>query len=474
MMSSRPTRLSQTWRLVLSGFLLLGGAEAQAVSPYKVDTPDNIRESARTLAYDLMLFYPGNKTGGIPGTLPGPPPAGPYYWWEGGAMMGTYVDYWHLTGDSSYNKVVMEGLLHQVGDKENYMPANHTASLGNDDQGFWGMSAMLAAENKFPNPPEDKPQWLALAQAVWNTMADPSRHDETCNGGLRWQIPFSNAGYNYKNTIANGCYFNIGARLARYTHNKTYADHADQTWDWLWGTGYIDNKSWRVYDGAHVDRNCTDINKATFSYNIAVLLQGAAFMYNFTEGDKKWADRVEKLTEVILTDFFPKDIAYEVPCEMKKGACSPDMLSFKGYVHRWLSVVTQIAPFTQAKILPVLQKSAQAAVKQCTGGASGRVCGFYWSDGNFTDPGVDKTTGAGEAMNVLAAVSSLLIGQASPPVTNSTGGISKGNVNAGGGRDNGDEELRAITGGDRAGAGFVTFLLLGSSVGCFVWMSVLE
>lgn len=193
-----------------------------------------------------------------------------------------------------------------------------------------------------------------------------------------------------------------------------------------------------------------------------------------TEGDKKWADRVEKLTEVILTDFFPKDIAYEVPCEMKKGACSPDMLSFKGYVHRWLSVVTQIAPFTQAKILPVLQKSAQAAVKQCTGGASGRVCGFYWSDGNFTDPGVDKTTGAGEAMNVLAAVSSLLIGQASPPVTNSTGGISKGNVNAGGGRDNGDEELRAITGGDRAGAGFVTFLLLGSSVGCFVWMSVLE
>ncbi|KAM4065860.1 glycosyl hydrolase family protein [Hirsutella rhossiliensis] len=474
MISSRLTpSLSQTWRLFLAGFLLLCGAEAQAVSPYKIDTRDNILESARTLAYDLMLFYPGNKTGGIPGTLPGPPPAGPYYWWEGGAMMGTYIDYWHLTGDSSYNKVVMEGMLHQVGDKENFMPANHTASLGNDDQGFWGMSAMLAAENKFPNPPDDKPQWLALAQAVWNTMADPSRHDETCNGGLRWQIPFSNAGYNYKNTIANGCYFNIGARLARYTHNKTYAEHADQTWNWLWGTGYIDNKSWRVYDGAHVDRNCTDINKATFSYNTAVMLQGAAFMYNFTDGEKKWADRVEKLTEVILTDFFPKNIAYEVPCEMRKGACSPDMLSFKGYVHRWLAVVTQIAPFTKPKILPTLQKSAEAGVKQCTGGASGRQCGFYWSDGTFTDPGVDKTSGAGEAMNVLAAVSSLLIEQATPPVTNSTGGISKGNVNAGGGRDNGGEELRPITGGDRAGAGILTFLLLGSAVGTFVWMSVL-
>ncbi|KJZ72682.1 hypothetical protein HIM_07874 [Hirsutella minnesotensis 3608] len=465
---------SSTWRCLVAGMLLLSGSGVQAESPYKIDSPDAIRESARTLAYDLMLFYPGNKTGGIPGILPGPPPAGPYYWWEGGAMMGTYIDYWHLTGDSSYNRVVMEGMLHQVGEKENYMPANHTASLGNDDQGFWGMSAMLAAENKFPNPADDKPQWLALAQAVWNTMVDPSRHDATCNGGLRWQIPFSNAGYNYKNTIANGCFFNIGARLARYTKNATYAEHAEKTWDWLWNVGYIDHKSWKVYDGAHVDTNCTDINKATFSYNIGVLMQGAAFMYNFTDGDKKWADRLDKLTDTMLGDFFSKGAAYEIACEGRKGACSPDMLSFKGYVHRWLAVVTQIAPFTQSKIRPALRKSAEAAVKQCTGGATGRVCGFYWSDGVYVDPSVDKTTGAGEAMNVLAAVSSLLIDQAPAPVTNATGGISKGNPNAGGGRDNGDIELRPMTGGDRAGAGFLTFFVLGSAVGTFVWMSVFE
>lgn len=62
------------------------------------------------------------------------------------------------------------------------------------------MSAMTAAENNFPDPPADKPQWLALAQAVFNTQADPSRHDSTCNGGLRWQIPLSNNGYDYKNS----------------------------------------------------------------------------------------------------------------------------------------------------------------------------------------------------------------------------------------------------------------------------------
>lgn len=81
--------------------------------------------------------------------------------------------------------------------------------------------------------------------------------------------------------IANGCFFNIGARLARYTRNETYAKRAEDTWNWLWGVGYIDHESWLVYDGGHVEKNCTDINRATFSYNAAVLTHGAAFMYNY-------------------------------------------------------------------------------------------------------------------------------------------------------------------------------------------------
>lgn len=230
-----------------------------------------------------MLQYKGNQTGEIPGILPGPPTEhkGDYYWWEGGAMMGTYVDYWFLTGDTSYNHVVTEGMLHQTGDDRDFMPLNHTLSLGNDDQGFWGMSAMLAAENKFPNPPEDQAQWLALAQAVFHTQASPERHDTFCNGGLRWQIPLSNAGYNYKNTIANACFFDLGARLARYTGNQTYADWAEKTFDWLWSVKYIDNESWAVYDGGHVEHNCTDINPVQFSTNAAVLIHASAIMYNY-------------------------------------------------------------------------------------------------------------------------------------------------------------------------------------------------
>lgn len=450
---------------------MLPGAQAQY---YKIGTTEEIKESARTLAYDLMLFYKGNQTGEIPGILPGPPTEnkGDYYWWEGGAMMGTYIDYWHLTGDESYNHVITEGMLHQTGPKHDYMPPNHTASLGNDDQGFWGMSAMLAAENRFPDPPEGQAQWLSLAQAVFNTQAHPDRHDETCNGGLRWQVPPTNMGYNYKNTIANACLFNLGSRLARYTHNETYAYWADKTWDWLWDVGYIDSADYRVYDGAHVEANCTDINKAQFSYNAALLLHGAAFMYNYTDGNGPWKDRIEKLITGIQRDFFPDNIAYELPCEGRHGACTADMLSFKGYVHRWLSVVTQVAPFTRDTILPMLRTSAEAAVKQCTGGSTGRRCGFYWSEGVFVDPAVDKTSGAGEQMSVLAAVSSLLIDQANPPVTNLTGGTSKGDPNAGSGSRDGPEPLAPVTTGDRAGAAILTILTLTSSIGAWAWMSL--
>jgi mannan endo-1,6-alpha-mannosidase len=72
-------------------------------------------------------------------------------------------------------------------------------------------------------------------------------------------------------------------------------------------------------------------------------------------------------------------------------------------------------------------------------------------------------------MNVLAAVSSLLIDEAPAPVTVETGGISKGDPNAGGdGID--DNYLRPITAADRVGAGLLTFLLVSGAVGMFGFM----
>ncbi|PSR83511.1 glycoside hydrolase [Coniella lustricola] len=424
----------------------------------------DIRDSAAQLAYDTMVYYKGNLSGQTPGILPGPPPAGDYYWWEAGALWGAMIEYWHYTGDTTYNDVVTQAMLWQVGPNQDYMPPNVTVSLGNDDQGFWGMSAMTAAELNFPNPSVDDPQWLALAQAVFNTQADPSRHDSSCNGGLRWQIPLSNNGYDYKNSIASGCFFNLGARLARYTGNQTYADWAVKTWDWVTGVGFMDAE-YNIYDGAHVETNCTDINKAQFSYNNAVFLLGAAHMYNMTESDL-WKQRVQDLLDATIKVFFPNDIAYEVACETHM-TCTTDMLSFKGYDHRWLAQTTQLAPFTHDQIMAVLQTSTVAAINQCIGGSSGRQCGFEWSSGKF-----DGSVGAGQQMNVLGAVMSLLVDSgATAPLTNSTGGTSVGNNNAGSSSDNFLGSSKPATTGDKAGASILTILVLLTVLGTFGWIS---
>jgi mannan endo-1,6-alpha-mannosidase len=101
--------------------------------------------------------------------------------------MGTLVDYWAYTGDDQYVDLTKQALLFQVGDHDDYMPINQTRTEGNDDQGFWALTVMSAAEFNFPHPDPDQPQWLGLAQAVFNTQA--ARWDtEHCNGGLRWQI----------------------------------------------------------------------------------------------------------------------------------------------------------------------------------------------------------------------------------------------------------------------------------------------
>jgi mannan endo-1,6-alpha-mannosidase len=234
----------------------------------------SIKNVASTIAFGMMKTYTGNNTGDTPGNLPDP-----YFWWEAGGMFGAMVHYWFYTGDTSYNDVVQQALLSQVGDKQNYMPTNQTKTEGNDDQGFWGMAAMSAAEMNFPNPPPDQPQWLALAQAVFNTQA--ARWDmSSCGGGLRWQIFTFNNGYDYKNSIANGCFFNIASRLAAYTSNQTYADWAEQTWDWMNAVGLMD-ANYNIYDGSSDLMNCTSITKVQWTYNAGIFLHGAAVMYNY-------------------------------------------------------------------------------------------------------------------------------------------------------------------------------------------------
>jgi len=74
-------------------------------------------------------------------------------------------------------------------------------------------------------------------------------------------------------------------------------------------------------------------------------------------------------------------------------------------------------------------------------------------------------------MNVLAAVSSLLIDNSNAPVTSEDGGTSVGDPNAGVGSGSIGDDLPPITTADRAGAGIVTAVLIISATAAFAWMA---
>lgn len=393
--------------------------------------------------------------------------------WLCGAMFGTLIDYWHYTGDDTYNKITQQALVHQAGEDRDLMPANQSRSMGNDDQGFWTLTAMTAAENKFPDPEPDQPQWLALVQAVFNEFVGRWDTDD-CGGGLRWQVfPFHD-GFYYKNSISNGCFFNIASRLARYTGNESYAEWAETIWDWEVKVGLITD-DWRVYDGIQI-RDCQNNpdkkDQNEWSYNSGIFLHGAAVMWNHTE-DQKWRTRVEGLLEHGMGKFSQDGIVYEQYCE-PHGICNDDQRSFKGYYLRWLAAVIQLLPDLHDTIMPLIQKSAEAAASVCIGtptevtighpawdGHPGTACGMTW----LTQGEYDGSYGVGEQMSALSALSYVLVDNVRPPFTNETGGTSKGDPGAGKSNEDKLQVFSPLTIGDRVGAGFLTTFILAGIIG---------
>ena len=421
----------------------------------------------------MMSYYIGNQTGQAPGMFPGSGTPTGYYWWEGGEVFASLMRFWYYFGDTSYNDVVTQAMLWQCGPDQNYEPQNQTLDLGNDDQAFWGLAAMTAAELKFPNPPTGQAQWLPLAQAVFNRQV--VRWDQaTCGGGLRWQFNPLNAGYQYKSTIANGALMQLGARLALFTGNTTYFDWAEKLYDWCKDIGLIDGE-YNAYDGANVDQNCSQVNNQQFSYNAGSFLQGTAAMFNGTStwntgNPSKWHTEVSGLLDRTQQFFFRNNIMYEVMCE-DINTCNQDMKSYKSQLIQWMMNVAKQVPDLAPKVLPQLMDTTKAAISTCNcGGVTGQ-CGLKW-----TSPGVcDGTYGMGQEISALNAIQVWAEKYVAGPANQKNGGsgLSQGNANAGSGDGSEDpalQNLSPITTGDKAGAGILSVLVVVGFVGTLIWM----
>lgn len=111
-------------------------------------------------------------------------------------------------------------------------------------------------------------------------------------------------------------------------------------------------------------------------------------------------------------------MAIEASCE-PYDICTGDHITAKGLMLRWLAATAEQAPFLAEKIRPTLETTAQAAIDQCMDGKSGLTCGAFWANGTDVEP---EASGVSEQVNVLTAVTSLLLGSDGSSVEDSSKG----------------------------------------------------
>jgi len=437
---------------------------------YNPDDLSSMQDSTSEVVKGMLDYYPAGssdestRSGATVGMF-----QEPYYWWEAGVAFGVLIDYQYLLEESNYTSMIKAALLHQAGDSYEFMPSNQSLVEGNDDQGFWGLTVMTAAERNFSNPGDDEPGWLYSAEAVYKDMKD--RWDtKECGGGLRWQIYTWNSGYDYKNTVSNGCLFNLAARLARYTGNSTYADTAKEVWDWMSDTELIDTSgdSFAVYDGASTSDSCSKVTENQWTYNSGLLLSGAAYMYAYSNGSSEWQTRAKNIWSHGSSVFFEDNVVRELCQDSKK--CNNDQRCFKGIYLQQLSQTAVLVPDLQDDIMTAINASAKAAAQSCSGGRDGHTCGMNWNQGSY-----DDMYGLGEQINAVSAFTSSLVLSKDGPYTAHNGGSSndtatKGISSGSGSNTNPLEDDRPVTTGDRAGAGIVTAILMIFLIGVGIWI----
>ncbi|XP_014561378.1 glycoside hydrolase family 76 protein [Bipolaris victoriae FI3] len=380
-----------------------------------INSRDSIVDAAKTLASGIVKYYNASVSeSGIPGVFPDD-----YYWWEAGIVLDGLIGYSSLTGDKQYDSLVSEGIQWQRGKDYAFMARNQTASMTNDDHCAWGQTAMSAAEFGFPKP--ENGSWVDAAISVFDVMT-MRWSTEFCDGGLSMGIYSFQVGSSYKQTASNGNFFLLASRLARFTGNGTYTEWAEKIFDWAHGKGFVTD-DYQIYDGADGEQNCTEFNEVQFTYNHGLFTEGAAILYNITDGKQKWADAVEGFVNS-TSRFVENDVLVETACE-NNGKCGIDHRAFKGVAARSYARAAVAAPTLTGPLTLMLEKSAKGAAKDCSKGQgeTGDVaCSLSWVDQeSMWEYNTASDGNLGEVFSAMEVVQGLLYSQTKIQGSNVTG-----------------------------------------------------
>lgn len=258
-----------------------------------------------------------------------------------------------------YNTLLADTLITEGTAANDFMTVHAT---GNDDQAWWALAALTAAETNLA--PTGPVPWATMAQNVFQQQTTRWDKDK-CNGGMKWKILEGDGtdGWHYKSTIANGLFFQMAARLALLTGSADIKAWAVKSYDWTVSVGLI-SPQFDVYDGtddAKGENGCVDVNHNMWSYNVGVFMYGSAVMAKLT-GEEEWLGRTKGLIASAKRNFVNEETGelWEAQCEAD-GSCDSDQVSFKGTLARWLGATAELLPELKESVLEIVGGASSMA-----------------------------------------------------------------------------------------------------------------
>ncbi|KAK6532462.1 hydrolase 76 protein [Arthrobotrys megalospora] len=362
-----------------------------------LDNTDTVKAAAKVVLQSMVDDYTSQKPF-VAGLLPSD-----YSFFESGLFFNTVLDYAAFTGDKSFNSLFEKDFFNQIGSDANFMPADKSARIANDDVGYWALAAIAAAEYGAKPADSSSPDYLTLAENAFNNFVE--RWDsKNCNGGLRWTITPGSTGYDFKDTNSNGVFFQLSARLGLKTGNQTYFEWATKVYDWTVKTGLIGgletNNVGEVYAGASVQDKCQQIDKSAYSAQQANYIYGCIIMYAHTKSST-WLDRA--LGYLTYTSAYfsngekyiddgTSGVVFEAACSPQK--CTLDQKAGLSVLFRSLGVAVGYSDISTYFPLQ-FNNSAKAAAKSCSPKGE---CNFGWSTLKYN---ASAGSGYGEKMAVI-------------------------------------------------------------------------
>ena len=262
-------------------------------------------------------------------------------WWQSGNALQALLDYMLRSGDREYLWV----LDHTVEIQREVYMGGEFRSDSTDDTAWWALACVRAYDLT------GQSRYLEIARTATRWIG--SYWDDTCGGGVWWDVPQRT----YKNAISNELYLKLLAAL----HNRTPGDTADlgralETWRWFLASGMLNDadlindglvndglvNDGLVNDGLARDGRCVNNGGETWTYNQGVIL-GALVELHRATGDGELLGVARRIATATTTSahLSPGGILTEPGEESGAGDDGP---SFKGIFVRNLDELDRVLP----------------------------------------------------------------------------------------------------------------------------------